>query len=187
MQATTEEPITPTDNIFSRCRALLNRLQPPRTQGTQDTAEEVTSSRVSNFSSLRALRNRFQHPRSQETQAIPATADTPAHHSDLCTFLFENGTSRVALATTFAATGDTSAEHDRVINEPQILATARFAVNAVDVHLLQPARPKFMHHQEAYICVKVINERRSIEEQYRKSPTNARRSEPIRLYLYRLR
>jgi hypothetical protein len=34
MQAATEEPITPKDNIFSRCRALRNRLQPSRTQVT---------------------------------------------------------------------------------------------------------------------------------------------------------
>jgi hypothetical protein len=69
MQSATEEPITPTDYIFSRCRDLRNRLQPPRTQVTQDTAEEPTTSTVNTFSSLRALHNRFEHLRPQETQA----------------------------------------------------------------------------------------------------------------------
>jgi hypothetical protein len=64
MQYVTEEPITPIDNLFSRCRALLNRIQPPRTQGTQDTVEEPTTSTVNTFTSLRALSNRFQHQRS---------------------------------------------------------------------------------------------------------------------------
>jgi hypothetical protein len=69
MQAATEEPTTPTDNIISRFRALRNRLQPPRTHVPQATTEEPTTSTVNTLSHLRALRNRYQHPRSQETQA----------------------------------------------------------------------------------------------------------------------
>ena len=33
-QTATEETIAPTDNLISRCRALCNRLQPPRSQVT---------------------------------------------------------------------------------------------------------------------------------------------------------
>jgi hypothetical protein len=71
MQNNTEEPITPTDNIFSGCRAraLLNRIQPPRAQVTQATTEDPTTVTVNLLSPLRALCNRFQHPRSHETQA----------------------------------------------------------------------------------------------------------------------
>jgi uncharacterized protein (DUF849 family) len=67
-QAATEETITSTDNVLSRCRALRNRLQPPLIQGTEDTAEDPITPTVNTLSSLRALHNRFQHPRSQETQ-----------------------------------------------------------------------------------------------------------------------
>jgi hypothetical protein len=54
MQAATEEPITPTDNIFSR-----NRFQQPRTQETQATTEEPTIFTVRTFPRLRVLRNRL--------------------------------------------------------------------------------------------------------------------------------
>ncbi len=35
-QTATEETIAPTDTLISRCRAIRNRLQPPRSQVTQD-------------------------------------------------------------------------------------------------------------------------------------------------------
>jgi hypothetical protein len=53
-QTATEETIAPTDNLISRCRALRNRLQPPRSHVTQDTAEEPTITTANTFSSLRA-------------------------------------------------------------------------------------------------------------------------------------
>ncbi len=42
-QTATEETIAPTENLISRCRAIRNRLLPPRSQATQDTAEEPTN------------------------------------------------------------------------------------------------------------------------------------------------
>jgi hypothetical protein len=67
-QTIREELLAPPGNLISRCRALRNRLQSPRSQMTQDAAEEPTTTTGNSFSSHRALRNRFQHTRSQETQ-----------------------------------------------------------------------------------------------------------------------
>jgi hypothetical protein len=69
-QTATEQTIASTDNLLSRCRALRNRLQPPRSQVTQDTAEEPTT----------PMANTFQPPR--PPQPIPAhtiTGDASRH------------------------------------------------------------------------------------------------------------
>jgi hypothetical protein len=42
-QTATEETIAHTNNLIARCRAIRNRLQTPRSQATQDTAEETTN------------------------------------------------------------------------------------------------------------------------------------------------
>jgi hypothetical protein len=77
-QTATEETIAPTNILISHCRAIRNRLQPPRSQATQDTAEEPTNPLANAASSrMGALRTRFHTPRTQETQATTEEPTTP--------------------------------------------------------------------------------------------------------------
>jgi hypothetical protein len=79
-------PITPIDNLFSRCHALRNRLQPPRTHATRATAEEPITPIDNILSRCRALRNRSQTPRTQVTQATAEepTTSTVTTFSSVC-------------------------------------------------------------------------------------------------------
>jgi hypothetical protein len=64
--------ITTLDNLSSHCRVHRNRLQPPRTQGIQATAEELINPIDNIISRCRAPRDRLQTPRPQATQATAA-------------------------------------------------------------------------------------------------------------------
>jgi hypothetical protein len=61
----------------SRCRTIRNSIQPPRSQTTQDIAEESTNPLENAISRMRALRTRFHTPRTQETQATTEEPTTP--------------------------------------------------------------------------------------------------------------
>jgi hypothetical protein len=86
-QPATEETIAPTDNLISRCRANRNRLQPPRSQATQDTAEEETTTTGNTLSAFASSATDFS------THKITGDASTHGrtdqfHHKYLLSFTF---------------------------------------------------------------------------------------------------